>query len=133
MFNIDATVFTSFNFANSSTKVLDSFKDESSKNFLHIIYFSEFASLLVYGFVIYTSAYIDDNKYNKSTVSFEKISNIFKTKCPPFFCIVTAYITSEIINLLTNFSCLLKSIDTSIPPSAVIISIEFKYLSLQYL
>ena len=44
------------------------------------MYFSEFASLLVQGFVTYTSEYIHDNKYNMSTVNLEKISNIFKIK-----------------------------------------------------
>ena len=121
-------------FSNSFIKLLmyisDSFS--SNKKFLHTIYFSEFANLLVNGLVMYTSEYTRVKIYKISIVNLEKISNILRTKCPPLFCIVIAYTTSDTISLLTSSSCLLKSFDTSIPPSAVIICIECLNLLTQY-
>ena len=73
-------LFVSFSLQNSFKNTSDIFTESFNKKFLHTIYFSEFASQLVYGFVTYTSEYIHDNRYNISTVSLEKISNIFKIK-----------------------------------------------------
>ena len=71
---------------------------------LHTMYFSEFAYLLVCGFIIYTLLYKQDNKYKTSIIVVENVSNTFNIKLPPFACIDNAYTTWAIISFVATCS-----------------------------